>query len=120
MQVIRSEDGSSRPGTTFTGVTTLTSLLERQKPGGMSLTVVAFEDGSVTNWHDHPGEQILYILEGHGRVGTEDTQWEVRPGDVVYIGPGERHWHGAADGRSMTHISVTDVGPPTWYDEAPS
>jgi 4-carboxymuconolactone decarboxylase len=73
----------------------------------------------VTNWHDHPGEQILYILEGRGRVGTAETHWEVGPGDVIYVGPGEKHWHGAVENGSMTHISVTDVGPPTWYDEAP-
>jgi len=119
MQVIRSDEGTERPGTTFTGRTTLRTLLERQREGGMSLTTVSFEDGSVTNWHDHPGEQLLYVLEGRGRVGTETAQWEVGPGDVVYVEPGERHWHGAAVGSSMTHLSVTDVGAPTWYDEAP-
>ena len=119
MQVIRKANTTSRQGTTFTGRTTLTTMLERQKVGGLSLTTVSFEDGSVTNWHDHPGEQILYILEGLGRVGTAESDWEVGPGDVVYIGPGEKHWHGAAEGSAMTHISVTDVGPPTWYEEAP-
>ena len=119
MQVIRSNNGSSHPGTTFTGRTILTTMLERQEPGGMSLTIVTFEDGSVTNWHDHPGEQILYVLEGRGRVGTAEDNWAVEPGDVVYIGPGEKHWHGAVEGGAMTHISITDVGAPTWYDEAP-
>ncbi|HUF36999.1 MAG TPA: cupin domain-containing protein [Anaerolineales bacterium] len=119
MQVVRKSYGKSWPGTTFTGKTTLTALLDRQEPGGMSLTIVTFEDGSVTNWHDHPGEQILYILSGQGRVGTAETRWQVGPGDVIYVPPGERHWHGAEEGHTMTHISVTNVGPPTWYEEAP-
>ncbi len=49
----------------------------------------------------------------------EEKQWAVEPGDVIHIGPGERHWHGAAEGHNMTHISVTTVGSPIWEDHAP-
>jgi len=119
MQVIRSDAGTAREGTTFTAKATLTTMLGPQQEEGMRLTIVDFEDGAVTNWHDHPGEQILYILEGTCRAGNAEEQWELGPGDTVYTGPGEKHWHGAAAGQSMRHISVTTVGPPTWYDDAP-
>jgi quercetin dioxygenase-like cupin family protein len=59
---------------------------------------------------------VLYILEGVGRVGMEGDQYTVHPGDVIHAAPGERHWHGAAPGENMTHISITTVGSPTWYD----
>ncbi len=115
MKLIRKDEGDDRQGTTFTGQTFLRSMLSEQQQGGIKMTLVRFEDGSLTHWHDHPGEQVLYILSGKGRVGNEATEWEVEPGDVVYTAPGEKHWHGAAPGHSMTHISITTVGSPTWY-----
>lgn len=119
MKVVRSSEGQSRRGSTFSGKATLTPMMGAQREGGVRLTMVDFENGAVTNWHTHPGEQILYITEGKGRVGDENNRWEVEPGDVIHIGPGERHWHGAAAGHNMTHISVTTVGPPIWEDHAP-
>lgn len=118
MKVIRKGTAERQKGTTFTGPVTLERVLTAQRDGGMSLSVVHFEDGARTHWHTHPGEQILFVLEGEGRVGTETEQLRVGPGDVIYSPPGERHWHGAAEGASMTHISVTTVGAPTWH-EAP-
>ena len=56
------------------------------------------------------------VKAGHGRVGDATGEREIGPGDVVRIGPGERHWHGAARGASMTHLSVTTVGPPDWQE----
>jgi quercetin dioxygenase-like cupin family protein len=57
---------------------------------------------------------VLYILEGEGRVGNESEEVQVRAGDVVYTPPGEKHWHGAAPGHTMTHLSITNVGSPEW------
>lgn len=119
MKVVRREDGTSRKGDTFTGDVELTTMLPAQQPGGMALSIVHFEDGARTHWHVHPGEQILYILEGEGRVGTEQEEVRVKAGDVVHAASGARHWHGAAPGRSMTHLSITTGGPPQWF-EAPS
>jgi len=116
MKVIRKDEGTTHQGTTFTNKAQLNRLMLAQQEGGISLTVVTFEAGALTHWHEHPGEQVLYILEGEGRVGTDSEQFDVSPGDVVYTGPGEKHWHGAAPGKSMTHISITTVGSPTWYD----
>jgi quercetin dioxygenase-like cupin family protein len=118
MKVVRGGEVEAEPGTTFTGEARLARLLAAQRPGGVAVSLVRFEDGARTKWHAHPGEQILYILEGEGRVGTEADETRLMPGDVVYAAPGERHWHGALPGRSMAHLSVTTVGSPQWF-EAP-
>lgn len=119
MKVIRKDEGEVHQGTTFTNEAYLKAVLPAQQEGGVKFTVVTFENGALTHWHEHPGEQILYILEGEGRVGNAEEQVTVSAGDLIYSGPGEKHWHGAAPGQSMTHVSITTVGPPTWYDEAP-
>jgi quercetin dioxygenase-like cupin family protein len=120
MKVVRGEEAKQEQEQVgaFTGVTRLKRLLGAQQPGGMAVSLVHFEDGSRTHWHVHPGEQALYVLDGQGRVGTEEEELQIGPGDVVYAAPLERHWHGAAPGQSMTHLSVTNVGPPEWF-EAP-
>lgn len=122
MKVVRGAEVAGEAGTTFTGEVRLARLLDAQQPGGVSLSLVRFADGARTHWHVHPGEQVLYILEGEGRVGTAGEEVRVAAGDVVYAAPGERHWHGAAPGCSMAHLSVTTVGAPEWFeapDEAP-
>ena len=115
MKVVRSTEGAEKVGATFTGHATLRPQLAAQQEGGIKVTMVYFEDGSRTHWHDHPGEQVLYILEGKGRVGDGTEEWVVEPGDIVHTGPGEKHWHGAYPGHSMTHLSITTVGSPAWY-----
>jgi len=119
MKVVRSNEGKIYQGTTFTNKTTLNRLLLAQQEGGITLSLVTFADGALTHWHEHPGEQILYILEGEGRVGNAEEEVQVSAGDVVYTGPGEKHWHGAAPGSSMTHISITNMGSPVWFEETP-
>ncbi len=116
MKVVRGNDATREQTGAFTGETQLNRLLGAQQPAGMAVSVVTFEDGSRTHWHIHPGEQLLYILEGRGRVGTADEEVLVGPGDLVYAAPMERHWHGAAPGQSMTHLSVTNVGPAEWFE----
>lgn len=116
MKIIRKSERSVSKGDTFTGDVMMERVLSPQAQGGLSLSVVNFTDGARTNWHIHPGEQVLYILEGDGRVGTADEQFDLQPGDVVHSAPGERHWHGAQPGKDMTHISVTNVGSPEWQE----
>lgn len=115
MKLVRKEEGKSRPGETFTGKAELVRKLTAQQPGGVALALVHFDDGALTHWHDHPGEQVLLILEGKGRVGNDDVEFEVEPGDIVYTSSGEKHWHGAVPGHSMTHLSITTEGPPNWH-----
>ncbi len=116
MKIIRAGESPTQQGTTFTGAVTLERVLTEQQPGGPSMSIVHFEDGARTHWHEHPGEQVLYILSGEGRVGTASEQFLVYPGDVIHAASGERHWHGAAPGQNMSHISITTHGSPTWYD----
>lgn len=118
MKVVRGDEAKQEQAGAFTGETQLRRLLAAQQPGGMAVSLVHFEDGSRTHWHVHPGEQVLYVLDGQGRVGTAEEELHIEPGDVVYAAPMERHWHGAALGHSMTHLSVTNVGPAEWF-EAP-
>lgn len=116
MKIVRGDSAKPEMAGAFTGKTELKRLLSAQEPGGMAVSVVHFEDGARTHWHVHPGEQVLYIIEGQGRAGNENEEVLVGPGDVVYSAPNERHWHGAAEGHSMTHVSVTNVGAPEWQD----
>jgi quercetin dioxygenase-like cupin family protein len=116
MKVVRKDEAEARRGETFTGDVTLAGMLHAQQEGGVSFTIVRFEDGARTHWHTHPGEQVLYILDGEGRVGNGEEEVQVSAGDLVHTGPGERHWHGAMPGKSMTHISVTTVGGPEWFE----
>ncbi len=77
MKVIRKHEHESRQGETFTGKVTLESVLNAQTDGGVSVSMVHFEDGARTHWHAHPGEQVLIVLEGEGRVGTAGDQIEI-------------------------------------------
>jgi quercetin dioxygenase-like cupin family protein len=117
MQVIRGATAPSQKGTTFTGDVTLTRLLAGAA-GAITVSSVRFEDGARTNWHEHPGEQVLYVLEGEARAGTAEEHVLAAPGDIIHLPANQRHWHGAVEGGSMTHLSITTAGPPTWY-EAP-
>jgi quercetin dioxygenase-like cupin family protein len=68
---------------------------------------VLFEPGARTNWHTHPEGQILYVLTGEGRAQKEDASVvEIGPGDVVYLAPGEKHWHGAGPDTFMVHVAI--------------
>ena len=70
---------------------------------------VTFEPGARTAWHTHPLGQTLIVTAGCGRVQREGGPIEeIRPGDVVWFAPGEKHWHGAAPATAMTHIAIQE------------
>jgi quercetin dioxygenase-like cupin family protein len=70
---------------------------------------VTFEPGARTAWHTHPLGQTLIITSGLGWVQCEGGPVrEVRPGDIVWFPPGEKHWHGASQAAAMTHIVITE------------
>jgi 4-carboxymuconolactone decarboxylase len=76
---------------------------------------VSFEAGARTDWHRHPGGQVLYIVSGEAWVASEDgTRVVAGPGDSVYAPPGEVHWHGATAEGPMTHLSITHLGATVW------
>lgn len=116
MRVVRSGEVAGQPGTTFTGPVEMRRIIDLQRADGASVSLVRFEDGARTNWHTHPGEQILIVVEGEGRVGDGTVEFAIVAGDVVHCAPGERHWHGAQPGKQMAHFSITTIGPPTWFE----
>lgn len=93
----------------FTGTVRVDPLFDREDPARATGAVVTFEPCSRTAWHTHPLGQTLVVTAGSGRV----QRWggpieEIRPGDVVLIAPGEKHWHGAAPTTAMTHIAIQE------------
>jgi quercetin dioxygenase-like cupin family protein len=100
----------------FTGEVTQLMLHEPALPARVA--VIRFRDGARTHWHSHQGGQVLHVVEGEGRIQSwGEEERSLRPGDLVTAEPGEKHWHGAAAGRDMAHLSVA-VGETTWM-EAP-
>ena len=98
------------PAEYFTGTVRIDPLFEAADRPGVSGGSVTFEPGARTAWHTHPLGQTLIVTFGAGRV-----QWwggpveEIPPGDVVWIPPGEKHWHGASPTVAMTHIAVQEA-----------
>lgn len=93
----------------FTGSVRVDPLFLAQDPSRVSAAYVTFEPGARTAWHTHPMGQTLVVTVGCGRVQS----WggpieEIRPGDVVRIPPGVKHWHGAAPTTPMTHIAIQE------------
>jgi quercetin dioxygenase-like cupin family protein len=76
---------------------------------------VQFAPLARTDWHSHPGGQVLYVVSGAGLVQTRGgARAEITPGDVVRAAPGEVHWHGARPDSPMMHLSITGGGPTEW------
>ncbi|WP_417628478.1 cupin domain-containing protein [Pararhodobacter aggregans] len=112
MQIIRAGTTPSTEGNAayFTGRVRLDPLIASELTGRISSAAVTFEPGARTAWHTHPAGQMLIVTQGVGRVQREGGPVEaIRPGDVVWFAPGEKHWHGAAPGNGMTHIAVHEV-----------
>ena len=97
------------PADWFTGRVRVEPLFQAPEPARVQGASVTFEPGARTAWHTHPLGQTLIVTAGVGwvqRVGGAVE--EIRPGDVVWFEPGEKHWHGATATTSMTHIAVQE------------
>jgi quercetin dioxygenase-like cupin family protein len=112
MEIRRAGSQPSGKGPTewFTGTVRIDPLFPVNAPARAAANAVTFEPGARTNWHTHPLGQSLIVTAGAGRV----QRWggpieEIRPGDVVWFEPGEKHWHGAAAGTAMTHIAIQEA-----------
>ncbi|MDP9115089.1 MAG: cupin domain-containing protein [Acidobacteriota bacterium] len=104
-----SQPSAKGPAEWFTGAVRMDPLLNPPAPARIVGVSVTFEPGARTAWHTHPLGQTLIVTAGCGRV----QRWgspieEIRPGDVVWIPPGEKHWHGAAPTTAMTHIALQE------------
>lgn len=95
------------PAENFTGSVSVERLFEATEKSTATGASVTFEPGARTAWHSHPAGQVLIVTAGVGRVqGWGGPVEEIRPGDVVRIPPGQKHWHGASRNASMTHIAI--------------
>ena len=99
------------PGEWFTGTVRIDPLfLQANAPSRVTGASVTFEPGARTAWHSHPLGQTLIVTAGCGRVQREGGPiQDIRPGDVVWFPPGEKHWHGASPTTFMTHIAIQEV-----------
>jgi quercetin dioxygenase-like cupin family protein len=94
----------------FTGAVRIDPLLETPPPARGNIASVTFEPGARTAWHTHPLGQTLIVTAGCGRVQRWGGPVEaIYPGDVIWIPPGEKHWHGAAPTTAMTHLSIVEM-----------
>ena len=104
-----SQLSSKGPAEWFTGNVRIEPLHQADAPARVSVASVTFEPGARTAWHSHPLGQTLIVTAGSGLVQSWGSQIEkIRPGDVIWSGPGEKHWHGAAPTTAMTHISIVE------------
>jgi quercetin dioxygenase-like cupin family protein len=111
MNITRNGSLPSNPGPAeyFTGSVRVDSPFQRSSPARVAGAIVTFEPGARTAWHTHPLGQTLIVISGLGRVQREGGPVEdIRPGDVVWIAPGEKHWHGASPAAAMAHIAIQE------------
>jgi quercetin dioxygenase-like cupin family protein len=104
-----SQPSGKGPDDYFTGAVRVAPLFQAHEPARALGASVTFEPGARTAWHSHPLGQTLIVTAGCGLV----QRWggpveEIRPGDVVRIAPGEKHWHGATVTTAMTHIAIQE------------
>jgi quercetin dioxygenase-like cupin family protein len=105
-----SQSSGKGPDEYFTGNVRIDPLFEAPKPARARGASVTFEPGARTAWHRHPLGQTLIVTSGCGWVQSEgQPKVEIRPGDVVWCPPNERHWHGATPTTAMTHFAIQEA-----------
>jgi quercetin dioxygenase-like cupin family protein len=123
MKIIRSGSISSvkGPEAWFTGNVRLDSPFQATEPAKVGGATVTFEPGARTAWHTHPLGQTLIVIHGRGWLQEEGKEAEVlNPGDIAWIPPGVKHWHGASSQTAMTHIAIAEAengSPVTWLEK---
>ncbi|MGI8481675.1 MAG: (R)-mandelonitrile lyase [Chthoniobacterales bacterium] len=123
MEIKRSGSQSSRKGPAdwFIGTVRIDPLFQATDPARAAGNSVTFEPGARTAWHTHPVGQILIVTFGCGLA----QRWggpteEIRPGDVIWFSPDEKHWHGATPTTAMTHIAIQEAlngKPVDWMEK---
>ncbi|MDF2433187.1 MAG: hypothetical protein JWP44_2818 [Mucilaginibacter sp.] len=116
-----SQPSGKGPASYFTGSVRIDPLIDPPEPARVAMAQVTFEPGARTAWHTHPFGQTLIVTAGSGWVQREsEEKQEIRQGDVVYIFPGEKHWHGATAITAMTHIAIQEKlngSPVDWMEQ---
>ena len=104
-----SQPSGKGPGDWFTGTVRSDPLFSPPEPARVAGALVTFEPGARTAWHTHPLGQTLVVTTGLGWAQREGGPVEeIRPGDVVWFAPGEKHWHGASASTAMSHMAVQE------------
>jgi quercetin dioxygenase-like cupin family protein len=112
MDIRRSGSDPSGKGSAewFTGTVRIDALFAAKPPARVAGNAVTFEPGARTAWHTHPLGQTLIVTAGYGLAQSAGGPIEpIRPGDVVWFEPGEKHWHGASPRTAMTHIAIQEA-----------
>jgi len=106
---VGSKPSGKGPEDYFTGTVRIDPLFEAPDPARVVGASVTFEPGARTAWHTHPLGQTLIVTAGFGRAQRlGGPVEEIRPGDVIWFPPGEKHWHGASPTTSMTHTAIQE------------
>ena len=104
-----SRPSAKGPADWFTGTVRIDPLFQAPEPARGVAATVTFEPGARTAWHTHPLGQTLLVLTGCGWAQRQGgPKEEIRPGDVIWFPPGEKHWHGATATTAMTHVAVQE------------
>jgi quercetin dioxygenase-like cupin family protein len=112
MDIMRSGSQPSARGSAdyFTGAVRIDAPFKASAPARVGGAFVTFEPGARTAWHTHPLGQTLIVTSGCGWTQKEGgSKEEIRPGDIVWIPPGEKHWHGATATTAMVHIAIAEA-----------
>ena len=116
-----SQPSGKGPAEWFTGTVRIDPLFGPPAPARAGGALVTFEPGARTAWHTHPLGQTLFVTSGCGWVQRAGGPVEViRPGDVIWFPPGEKHWHGATATTAMSHIAVQEKlngSPVDWLEQ---
>jgi quercetin dioxygenase-like cupin family protein len=116
-----SQPSGRGPEAYFTGTVRIDPLNSPPDPARVAMAWVTFEPGARTAWHTHPLGQTLIVTSGAGWVQREGGPIEdIRPGDVVWFSPGEKHWHGATATTAMSHIAIQEKqngSPVDWMEK---
>ncbi len=116
-----SQPSGKGPAEWFTGTVRIDPLFSAPAPARAAGAAVTFEPGARTAWHTHPLGQTLIVVTGVGRVQRDGgLVEEIRPGDVVWFEPGEKHWHGATPTTAMSHIAIQEKlngSPVKWMEQ---
>jgi len=111
MQITRNgtQPSGKGPSGYFTGTVRIDPLFTAPDPAFVVGASVTFEPGARTAWHTHPLGQTLIVTAGAGWAQKEgDPKEEIKPGDIIWFAPGEKHWHGASATTAMTHIAIQE------------
>jgi quercetin dioxygenase-like cupin family protein len=104
-----SQPSGRGPEEYFTGTVRIDPLFQAADPARVVGASVTFEPGARTAWHTHPLGQTLVVIAGAGLAQRWDGPIEdIRPGDVIWFAPGEKHWHGAYPTTAMSHIAIQE------------